>query len=184
MRTFLSISIPEPVKLLARQMSQKLATAPIDVKWVEYQNYHLTVKFLGDVSPSQLMSIREKMKTVGDNCPPFELKTTNLGFFPNRLRPRIIWLGVGGEVDKAVFLGNRVDAYLSDLGFEPERHHRFHLTLGRLRSDKEIEQMLKITAVLKPELLSFAVNDFNLMESILLPRGPVYKKLDTFTLNG
>lgn len=91
---------------------------------------------------------------------------------------------MGGKIDKTVFLGNRVDNYLYELGFEPEKQHRFHLTLGRVHSEKQIDRMLEVTASLRIKPIGFEVNEFNLMESTVQSRGPVYKKIDSFHLNG
>lgn len=184
MRVFLAISVSEEVRMLARQTKEKFAACSTNIKWVEYENYHLTVKFLGDVSAAKVIQIKDLMQTVGDNCPPFRLKITGLGFFPNRFRPRVMWLGMGGEIDKAQFLGNRVDNYLYDLGFESEKQHRFHLTLGRMRSEFESDQMLDQAAALKIKPIYFQVDEFHLMESILRKEGPVYKIIDSFKLNG
>jgi 2'-5' RNA ligase len=184
MRAFLAISIPDEVKKLAQQTRDKLASSGIDVKWVEYENYHLTVKFLGNISVTQIKEITNKMQIVQDICPSFKLKVTGLGFFPNRFRPRVIWLGMAGEIDKAVFLGNRVDNYLYEVGFEPEKQHRFHLTLGRLRSEKAIEKMQTVCASLQFKPVTFQVDQFHLMESTLTPAGPLYKTVNSFVLNG
>lgn len=183
MRAFLAISVPEEVRILADQIKEKLA-GRVKIKWVEYENYHLTVKFLGDVNAAQVKQINDLMRTAGENCPAFQLKVNGLGFFPNRFRPRVMWLGMGGEIDKAHFLGDRVDNYLYDLGFEPEKQHRFHLTLGRIRSEIETDKMLDLVAALKVKPINFQIDEFHLMESILRKEGPVYKIIDTFTLNG
>ncbi|HBQ85230.1 MAG TPA: RNA 2',3'-cyclic phosphodiesterase [Syntrophomonas sp.] len=184
MRTFLAISVPDEVRMLAQETKEKIAAARVNIKWVEYENYHLTVKFLGDVTDEKVQQIRKLMQTVGDNCPAFQLRINGLGFFPNRFRPRIIWLGMGGELDKAQFLGNRVDNYLYELGFEPEKQHRFHLTLGRIRCDIDTAKTLERAAASKMNPISFTVDEFYLMESILRPEGPVYKRIDSFKLNG
>lgn len=184
MRTFISIAIPEKVRIMAKETKERLAASNSDVKWVDPKNYHLTIKFLGDVGDETINQIKDKAHNVSETCPPFELNTTGMGFFPNRIRPRVIWLGIGGELEKAAFLCDRVDNYLYELGFEPERQHRFHLTLGRLRSETGVENMLKIAASINFKPVMFKVNEFHLMESVLMPTGPIYKNIDSFTLKG
>lgn len=184
MRTFLAITIPDNIKDYARQIKNELIVTQPDIKWVEYQNYHLTVKFLGDVNNQAVNEIRHNMRIMSDNCPQFRLSVGNVGFFPGKVRPRVVWLGMEGELEKAVFLATRVDDYLGTIGFDPERSHRFHLTLGRVRSDRNIDSMLKKTWQIKKNGLSFMVNDFCLVESRLSPSGPEYRIIEKFPLNG
>lgn len=184
MRTFLAISVPEEIKKAAADVSRQLAGMGSDVKWVESYNYHLTVKFLGDIPAATVKEIRNQMHMAGEICPQFELIMNGIGFFPNQLRPRVIWLAMGGELKKASFLGRQVDDRLNPLGFETEKNHRFHLTLGRIRSQKGLAPMLKRVEAIKLRPFAFTVADFHLMESTLLPKGPIYKIIDSFSLNG
>ena len=186
MRLFVAVPVRDSIKQYARMIRNELGEARADVKWVEYENYHLTLKFLGEVKESLLPVIIKNLALAADTSPAFHLSAGGLGFFPNRMRPRVIWMGIKGEIEKAEFLGERVDAYLSDLGFEEEKNHRFHLTLGRLRSDSRLPELLKSVAEMggKEKLRSFKVENFYLMNSSLTPNGPVYSILHTFSLGG
>lgn len=144
MRMFVAVPVPDSVKQHARMLRNELGISQADIKWVEYKNYHLTLKFLGEVQEGSRPEISASLRQAAESCPAFNLAAGGLGFFPNLHMPRVIWMGIKGELDKAVFLGERVDAYLSPLGFEEEKDHRFHLTLGRIRSDAHNQQMLKI----------------------------------------
>ena len=121
MRLFVAIAVPDSVKQHARMLRNYLGRSRPDIKWVEYDNYHLTVKFLGEVNSADLPRLKKQLVLTGEAVPPFYLSAGGLGYFPNSRRPRVIWLGIKGELDKAAFLGERVDAYLGELGFEPER---------------------------------------------------------------
>lgn len=186
MRLFIAIPVPEAVKQYACSLKKELEALQVDVKWVEYENYHLTLKFLGEVEDSKLDKIRSCLNYAAESSPPFALKLSRLGFFPNHHRPRVLWIGVKGEMEKAYFLGDRVDAYLSELGFESDKKRTFHLTLGRIRSelnqDKLVKKVYEISQSLKEH--EFVVNNFLLMESYLYSDGPVYKIKETFNLNG
>lgn len=186
MRAFIAIPVPDDVKQYARMMRNELGRARPDIKWVEYQNYHLTLKFLGEVEEKQLPELKKNLSRAGDSSPAFNLSAGGIGFFPNRMRPRVIWMGIKGELDKAAFLGDRVDAYLSTIGFEPEKEHRFHLTLGRVRSEAGLKDMLNILDKMphKDKLRSFKIEHFHLMKSTLSAAGPNYTILETFTING
>jgi 2'-5' RNA ligase len=185
-RTFIAIPIPEKIKQYADRVRKELNTGKPDVKWVEYANYHLTLKFLGDIDLQLNQNIREKMYLIGESCPSFEFNIKGLGFFPNKTRPRVIWLGIEGEMDKADFLGERIDSYLCPLGFEPEKRRSFHLTIGRVRSDSGLDELVEKAAAINKENSTppFRVKTFNLMESKLSPGGPRYEVIETFVLNG
>ncbi|MEN6349038.1 MAG: RNA 2',3'-cyclic phosphodiesterase [Syntrophomonas sp.] len=186
MRTFLAIPVPEEIKQFAAEKKASLSLMKPDVKWVEYENYHLTLKFLGDIMPDLINQINYNMNLVGQSSPPFELAMKGIGFFPNKRRPRVIWLGMDGELEKAEFLGERVDAYLSTLRFEAENKRSFHLTLGRVRSEHKQDELLRKAAELNKtvEEKRFIVSKFHLMESRLSPAGPQYSVLSTFNLEG
>jgi len=186
MRLFIAVAVPDSVKQYARMIRNDLGAARADVKWVEYENYHLTLKFLGEVKETELPLIRQSLTMAAESCPAFNLSAGGLGFFPNKMRPRVIWMGIKGELDKAEFLGERIDAYLTTQGFEEEKNHRYHLTLGRVRSDLRLNEMLKLVRDLegKEKLRSFKVDQFHLMKSVLGSKGPVYSVVATFPLKG
>ncbi len=186
MRLFTAIPVDDAVVNHAAALRSELAINKPDVKWVEKENYHLTLKFLGEVQPALLLPLKERLTVVAESCPPFSLQLSTLGFFPNRNRPRIIWAGIRGEMDKAEFLGERIDAFLADLGFEPERRRSFHLTLGRVRSERGLSELQTRAASSSQsrEVLEFRVEEFYLMESKLSQRGPSYEILEKYILNG
>lgn len=186
MRLFIAIPVTDAVKDHAASVRTELEQNRPDVKWVDKTNYHLTLKFLGEVASTSLGAIKKTLKTVAESCPGFILKTGGLGFFPARGRPRVIWLGVFGEMDKADFLGERVDAYLTEFGFDPEKKRSFHLTLGRIRSDMGLAELqLRAAGINKrSEQHNLTVDQFMLMESKLSPRGPHYTVLESYKLEG
>lgn len=186
MRLFAAIPVPDDIKQYARMMRNELGRARPDIKWVEYENYHLTLKFLGEVHEKELAEIKRNLHLAGESSPAFNLSAGGIGFFPNRLRPRVIWMGIKGELDKAEFLADRVDAYLNTMGFEPEKEHRFHLTLGRIRSENGLKPMLYALDKMsgKDKLRSFKVEHFQLIASVLNAAGPEYSVMEEITLRG
>ncbi|WP_054694701.1 RNA 2',3'-cyclic phosphodiesterase [Syntrophomonas palmitatica] len=155
------------------------------MKWVEYENYHITLKFLGE-SKTALSAINDKLSLAAQACPEFDLTFCGIGFFPSRHRPRVIWIGTGGEIDKALFLGERIDTYLSEIGFEPEKSRNFHLTLGRIRSDKNLDSIQIQAGEIERDFQSipYKVKKFYLMESQLSPQGPKYLLKKEYVLQG
>jgi 2'-5' RNA ligase len=186
MRIFIAIPVPEVIKEEASRIKTELNRLGPDIKWVEYENYHITLKFLGEVTEGQLDDIKAKLLMVAQACPEFKFKTSGIGFFPNKNRPRVMWLGVKGEMNKAQFLGERVDTYLEDLGFEPMKRRSFHLTLGRMRSERNIDEVVSTTGAISNNLRSYdlPVKEFFLMESRLSSSGPEYFVLEKYNLEG
>lgn len=186
MRIFISIPVPEVIKDQALQIRMELSRLKPDIKWVEYENYHITLKFLGEVKEGKLNEIKTRLLMVAQACPAFNFKTNGIGFFPNKNRPRVMWLGVKGEMNKAQFLGERVDTYLSELGFEVEKKRSFHLTLGRIRSERNLDEIVSTTDSINNGLKSYdlPVEQFFLMESHLSSSGPQYSVLEKYDLEG
>ncbi len=184
MRLFIAIQVPERVKLLASIIKDELLPANADIKWVEYENYHLTLKFLGEVDIKAIVQIREKLEKAAQESAPFNLTITRPGYFPGRNRPRVLYLVISGQTHMAEELGNRIDAGLSELGFKPDPRRRFHLTMGRFRSEKNKEKLLNIAENLQQKMdIRFQVNQFYLMESQLSKQGPAYKVLEVINLS-
>ena len=97
-----------------------------------------------------------------------------------------MWLGVKGEMNKAKFLGERIDTYLSELGFEAENKRSFHLTLGRIRSERNLDEIVSTTDSINNGLKSYdlPVEQLFLMESHLSSSGPQYSVLEKYDLEG
>lgn len=176
MRTFIAIPIPQDIREMALGIRNNLEAIGADVKWVEEENFHITMKFLGEVDQDLVNNIYVHLNTISENFHSFALKVKGIGFFPNANQPRVIWLGINGELDKANLLGEKIDTYLIEEGFEPEKKRSFHLTLGRIRSKKGQKDLLnevyKLNKVIKSK--SFLVNKIDFMESKLTPQGPNY----------
>lgn len=186
MRLFVAIPVPEEVKQYAYAIRNKLEFLKADIKWVEYENYHLTLKFLGEVEDYKINRVQRCLMQAAESSPSFVLQLSDLGFFPNRRHPRVLWIGVKGELDKADFLGERIDAYLNELGFEDDKKRTFHLTLGRIRSEKNQDKLIEKIYEINQNITlhKFTVNNFLLMESYLYSGGPVYKVNYSFELKG
>jgi 2'-5' RNA ligase len=185
-RIFIAIPVPGEIKEQALQIKTELSRLKPDIKWVEYENYHITLKFLGEVKEGQITEIKTRLSMAAQACPAFSFRTMGIGFFPNKNRPRVMWLGVKGEMNKAQFLGERVDTYLSELGFEPEKKRSFHLTLGRIRSERNLDETVSTTGSINNGLKScdLLVKHFFLMESRLSSSGPQYLVLEKYDLEG
>ncbi len=184
MRLFIAVQVPEYVKASAAALKNLLSQADADIKWVEHENYHLTLKFLGEVDEKKIVNIKEKLDKAARATAPFNLGLSRPGCFPNRKRPRVLYLGISGQSNMFLELGRRIDAGLSDLGFKSDPRRQLHLTLGRFRSDNNKEKLLSLFDQLQQEidLRAFRVGGFYLMESQLSKQGAVYEVIEIFKM--
>jgi 2'-5' RNA ligase len=187
-RCFIAIELPDGVKRGLREFQAQLkAGSQAPVKWVDPNNIHLTLKFLGNVVADRLDEIGRAMTQAVRGTSPFSLEVKELGVFPNPRRVQIVWVGVSGEVEKLSRLQQRLESGLEKLGFPPE-NRRFtpHLTLARLRdraTPQEREKLGQLIAETEFEAApSFTVNSVKLIKSQLTREGPIYSQLSSAAL--
>lgn len=173
-RSFIAVPLPESTRQALTAVSQELAAiVPQDVvRWVTPESIHLTLSFLGDTAPSTLEEVASGLDKVAANSPPFTLFLDQLGCFPNQRRPRVVWVGLKGEVEALGQLKEAIDQMLLPLGWEPEaRAFHPHLTLGRVKGDSRQVRLPWGSPVVSEPL---PVAQVDLMESQLRPEGPRY----------
>jgi len=182
-RSFVAIDLPAGVRAELTSLEEKLkARRHPFVKWVDPESMHLTLKFLGNVAADSIPQIVGAVSSVVQMHSPFKLQVADTGAFPNWQRPQVVWVGVGGELDRLNSLQKGLESVLSPLGFPPEsRPFSAHLTLGRLRDrvtpdDRRRFAEFAQTVEFKTSL-SFEVNAIRLMKSQLTPAGPIYSEL-------
>jgi 2'-5' RNA ligase len=182
-RSFIAIELPEAVKTGLQQLQTELTLPQYSfVKCVAPEGMHLTLKFLGNISAQKVTDITGVMEQASQGVSPFQLQITEVGAFPNLKRPRVLWVGIKGEVDKLVGWQQRLDNGLVPLGFVKEaRPFTPHLTLARLRencSPGDILHFGEMVASSHVEVdYKFTVTSLNLMRSQLFPSGAVYSRL-------
>ena len=189
-RSFIAIELPEEVKAGLRRIQTELKLpGHTFVKWVATESVHLTLKFLGNISPQKVAEITGVMEQASQGVSPFQLEVTEVGAFPNMRQPRVLWVGIKGEIDKLVTWQQRIDNGLIPLGFAKEtRAFTPHLTLARLRegcSPGDRRDFGEMVAKIPVDVsYKFNVNSLNLMKSQLLPGGAVYSRLAEVKLKG
>jgi 2'-5' RNA ligase len=175
MRLFIAIDLPQDLKENLSRIVTKLKKCDADAKWVEPQNLHLSLKFLGETSEDKVKNIEEILNAAGKKHSALELNLENFGFFPDDIRPRVFFLTTDKEEELKKICSSLEDT-LQNIGFEKDERFKSHITLARFRSAKNIE-------ALKSELESikikgkFNVNEIALFKSILKPQGPIYEKI-------
>jgi 2'-5' RNA ligase len=187
-RCFIAVELPDEVKAGLKDIQTKLRSgSQAPAKWVDPYGIHLTLKFLGEVDAAKIAPISAAIEEAVRGIDPFSLKVEGLGAFPNLRKVQVVWVGVGGEVDKLANLQQRLENNLAQLGFAPEKR-RFtpHLTLGRVRdraSSNEREGLGQLIAGAEFEAASgFPVVAVSLMRSQLTSEGALYSRISTAEL--
>jgi 2'-5' RNA ligase len=182
-RAFIAIEFGEDLHRhlanVVEAMRAPLAGSPL--RWVPTENIHLTLKFLGDVSPTNLALIKEMVSAEAANCKPFEIGVGGLDAFPNANRPRILWVGVEGP-DELFELQGRIEAEAARFGYPPEgKAFAPHLTLGRVNRNAHAEGVRQVADVLKKQKVGYLgaerIEAVHIFKSDLQAGGAVYSKL-------
>jgi 2'-5' RNA ligase len=187
-RAFIAIELPADIKAALKGLQIKLKQpAASSVKWVDPPNIHLTLKFLGNITPAQTGPVCTAMQSVAQSTRPFQLQVGAAGAFPDLKRVQVIWVGLAGEIDVLLVLQKNLDSHLAKLAFPPEiRPFSAHLTLGRVRETATlIEKQIignSISTAKMESSLAWPVKALNLMQSQLTPRGPIYTCLKSVEL--
>lgn len=186
-RSFLAFEKPQEIKGILEEVSAALGTSRMDVRWVRPENIHLTIVFLGYVRTEDLTAMEEPIGEVCSSFGPFMISLKGMGCFPNRRSPRVIWIGLEGDIERMAHFRDRLQEPLKTFGIKEEkRPFRPHLTLGRFnsrsRNDRELEQYLeKYEDLSSPSCL---LGELALFRSDLRRGGSIYTKLKSWRLTG
>jgi 2'-5' RNA ligase len=148
-----------------------------DIRWTRVEGLHLTFKFLGDITRSQVEPILSVLQDVVQQRQPLNLVAQGLGAFPSLRRPRILWVGLKGE--GIAELSEAIETALMPLDFPPEeREFTPHLTLGRVRSPRGWERVLRLIKEHEHAYFGESMIDrLTLYQSDLRPDGAIYTPL-------
>lgn len=183
-RTFIAIKI-EPEKVLTdlfKNLKSNLKDEKI--KWVEENNLHLTLRFLGETSQIQFQQVDLVLRKLASDYKPFCFNLQGTGFFGRKTQPKVLFISVLNTEILSQFADNLVKS-ISDFGFQnDEKPFAPHLTLGRIKQIQNTGQFLNLVQQYKNVLFQqVLVNEIIFYESILLPTGPIYKPLIIYKLN-
>jgi 2'-5' RNA ligase len=173
-RAFIAIDLPAEIKAALGRVAETLGSSlPRGaVRWVRPAQMHLTIRFLGDTPLDRLPAIVAALDGAATGRAPFTLRLDGVGCFPNARRPRVVWVGLGGDGTALLAFKAALDAGLAPLGWPPEeKPFHAHLTLGRVK-DERAAHGVDWTADVPP--LELRVTAIHLIESQLRPDGPIY----------
>jgi 2'-5' RNA ligase len=186
-RSFLAFELPVDIKKTVKRVTGEIRDSGLDARWVKAENIHLTIVFLGNVKTEEIDSIGEKVRNVCPEYGSFDIALKGVGCFPNMRRPRVLWLGLDGDIERMSHFRDDLQRALKAFGIKEEkRPFKPHLTLGRFRSTRKmgskLEELLSKYAALESPVES--LNELYLFKSDLKPGGAVYTKLRSWPLSG
>lgn len=178
MRTFLAIEISEKLREQLVEIQKALKPKISPVKWVEPENLHLSVEFLGDVEEAKIAEIAEVLEKIAVEVTPFELIPTQIVLIPSPRRPRVVAIGLRGDLEKFAELQDTIHNKLSALGFRFKPGKPPHLTLGRIKKPLHSGQTNRFARFLEemklPEFEPLNCASITLFKSQLTRTGPIY----------
>ena len=190
LRCFIAVELPAEARRCIGGLVAGLREAGVrGLRPVNPDGVHLTLKFLGDVSTSTVGEVSAALEGAAAAAQPFDLELRGVGGFPDLRRPRVLWVGVGGDLEALQRLYSAVESALAPLGFPPEgRAFTPHLTLARLRDGTPPEERARaadvLTSLAWEEGAAVPVGGVSLMRSTLGPGGAVYDRLRWVGLGG
>lgn len=183
LRTFIAVELDKQIIEELTQALNLFKSTQADVKWVNPPNAHITLKFLGEVQEQKIEKISQIIKESSCGFKPFVLTLQSLGAFPTLNSPRVIWIGAVSQDNILEKLAETIEINLVSLHFPKEkRGFKSHITIGRVRSNKnkaELINLLRNLEIAKKEML---VKTVTLFKSTLSPKGSIYERLSVASL--
>ncbi|MBI3615216.1 MAG: RNA 2',3'-cyclic phosphodiesterase [Candidatus Omnitrophica bacterium] len=192
-RAFIAVELPEALRQEVAAFQSELKSSGADVKWVELENLHLTLKFLGNIEEAQVPVLKEALAAPARGFPSFTFHLEGIGAFPRTTSPRVVWVGVSEGKEKLVELAKTVERTCSGLGFPAEeRPFSAHLTIGRVRSQERLaaaggsrtRRFSALASLIKRLQVAESLGKtpasgekIVLFQSVLSPKGPLYTPL-------
>ncbi len=188
LRAFIAVEIPLVIRQTVHNVTSNLrkGTGSL-IRWVPTENMHLTLKFLGDISPANVDMLTQMMRAEADHFNCFEFHLIGLGSFPSAKRPRVIFIGIQAPAG-LVALHRGIESASRRLGYESEeRGFSPHLTIGRVKQNVTTSEQQIIRRALEEtkidSLGTARVDSVHLYKSDLKPTGSVYTRLFSAPLN-
>jgi 2'-5' RNA ligase len=183
MRSFIAIDLEPGLKREIQDLILKLTKTGADVRWIQTQGMHLTLKFLGEVGTDAMPAVETVLNVAASSHPAFPLSLHGTGIFPGPKSPRVLWVGVKEE-PALMGLQEDIDQGLEMEGYPREaRAFHPHLTLGRVKSPARIkEALLELEKYQDASFGEMTVRKVALFESILKPQGAEYRVAGEFAL--
>ena len=181
-RAFLAIDLDDDLKPKINKIIREFKKTNANIKYVDLQNLHFTLKFFGDIDTEGIDLIAEKIEKVIKDFDSFNIKIKGCGAFPNTNRIKVIWLGLD-EDEILKELHDNLDKEFNSIGFDLDKKFSSHLTIGRMRSAKAKDKVKNTLDLYDGiDVGTMEVKTVTLKRSTLTPSGPIYEDLIEFRL--
>ena len=184
-RSFLAFELPHDVREKVTKISGEVKITGLNARWIKPGNIHLTVIFMGNMDEKDIPDIISAIDNVTCGYKTFDISLGGMGLFPDIRRPRVIWLGLNGDIDRLSSLRDDLQKPLESFGIKQEkRPFKPHLTLGRFRKPVKDRALLKKVIeeyrdIREPE---GKLQELVLFKSELNPGGAVYTLIHSWPL--
>jgi len=186
-RLFIAITLPDAARRALENLQDRLRQVDSDraIQWAGSDGFHITLKFLGEVSEARLTAIDSGLTAAIVSSAPFKLVANGIGCFPNPTQLQAIWAGIQGDLPALMAVQRAVESRIAPLGFPSDkRAFQPHLTFGRVRaSTSRIKGEIlgrKLSALEIGEVAKWSVTAMHLIRSDLRPSGAVYTMLASY----
>jgi 2'-5' RNA ligase len=191
MRLFIALELPPPaIEEIATFINDMPTMAGGNVRWIRRENVHLTLLFLGDTPTEKIPAVKEQLTKAASNTASFTLRLGETGAFPSYRSPKILWIGLDGDVKRLMQLQGRIEGAMRSIDFTPEkRQFTPHITVGRAERDLEQQYAGDVgfswrRSVLPTERAEIPVTGMHLLRSQFQDGHAVYSKLYEAELGG
>jgi RNA 2',3'-cyclic 3'-phosphodiesterase len=190
LRLFVAVPVPEAVReemiLVQRELQSQM---PSDaVRWTKPEQFHLTLRFLGDVSSDRLTALRESLHVVCSGARALRLEARGIGFFPNARSPRVVWVGINDDENRLAGLQKKIESAVQSFVTGPGgEHFAGHATLGRFKrfNNFEIKALTTTVETMKNRTWGkWTATEVEVVRSELSRIGTAYRVLATLFLGG
>ena len=177
LRLFVCVWVPEEFKEKILEFQEKIMKIPIKAKFVERENFHLTITFLGNVKEEEVNLIKNKLDLAVKNMKKFEISLSGLKVIPNESYVRVLGIKVSDN-EKIVKLITAVGNLVGGDYYENTK-----LTLCRIKNIKD-KKLLKnfIEKNRNIEIGNFEVKNLSLVKSVITKSGPIYETIHVSSL--
>ncbi|RPJ78295.1 MAG: RNA 2',3'-cyclic phosphodiesterase [Deltaproteobacteria bacterium] len=184
-RSFIAFDLPEEILESIRDVQEQVKKRGVKLKWVPVKNIHLTMKFIGDIQVDLVDKVANMMAESVEGFDAITLSANGMGVFPGLHRPKVLWIGMDGEVDRLDRLQKALDKKLSLIGIQAEkRPFTGHLTIGRAKENLNMVSLKESLRLFYDfQTRPFKINEMKLFQSELLPTGAVYSCIKSVVLS-
>lgn len=186
-RSFLAFELPLEMKKIISHVSQEMKRSLRNVRWIRTENIHITVVFMGNVLADDIELLGRSVQDVCRQYSTLNIALTGAGFFGSQRNPRVLWVGLKGDIERMSLFRDDLQTALRPHGINEEKR-RFspHLTLGRFRrkggEEMQLDEVLSQYEDLKGPVCP--LNELVLFRSDLSPKGALYTRVNAWTLDG